>query len=244
MRGTNQARTLLALCACMIGAMAPGASVPSSLCGAVPADTSAEAIVGAYVEAIGGVDAVKAVGVKRMTYRVYMFGRESYVMERTWTRPATMQTGAPGGTTYTLTEGERSWRVGPEGRQELPSQVARSLSIQADIDGPLIDPAEKGVTLSYVGVVRYDLVDLYQVTATFADGVEWEYFFDASTGLLRRSTRPSFMMLNDQIIRGPDTHYFYYDYRAVGGILYPHMWIQSADQHTHLFVVEEMQIRD
>ena len=210
---------------------------------AVAADTSAEAVVAAYIEAIGRVEAVKAVAIKRMTYRVHMFGRESYVMERTWTRPTTMQTGAPGGTTFTLTEGERSWRVSPESRQELPSQVARSLSKQADIDGPLIDPVEKGVTLSYAGVVRYDMVDLHQITATFADGVRWEYFFDASTGLLRRFTQPSFMMLNDQISRGPDAHYFYYDYRAVGGVLYPHMWIQSTDEHTHLFVVEDMQIR-
>jgi hypothetical protein len=117
------------------------------------------------------------------------------------------------------------------------------LSKQADIDGPLVDPVEKGVTLSYAGVVRYDMVDLFRVTATFADGVQWEYFFDARTGLLRRLTQPSFMMMNDQITRGPDAHYFYYDYRAVEGVLYPHMWIQSTDEHTHLFVVEDMEIR-
>lgn len=218
--------------------------MPLSPCRSVKADTSAEDIVARYIEAIGGVDAVKAVASKRMTYRVHMFGRESYIMERTWTRPNRMQTGSPGGTTYILTEGDRSWRVNPEGRQELPSQVARSLAKQADIDGPLIDPAQKGVTLSYAGVVRYDMVDLHQVTATFADGVQWEYFFDASSGLLRRMTQPSFMMLNDQITRGPDAHYFYYDYRAVGGVLYPHLWVQSTDEHTHLFVVEDMQIRE
>ena len=218
-------------------------SVSSLPHGGASADTSAEGVVAAYVAAIGGVDAVRAVAMRRMTYRVHVFGRDSYVMERTWTRPATMQTGDPRGTTYTLTEGERSWRVTGEGRRELPSQLARSLSRQADIDGPLIDPVEKGVTLSYVGIVRYDMVDLHQITATFADGVQWEYFFDAGTGLLRRFTQPSFMMLNNEITRGPDAHYFYYDYRAVGGVLYPHMWIQSTDSHTHLFVVEDMQVR-
>ncbi|UCG88125.1 MAG: hypothetical protein JSW71_06165, partial [Gemmatimonadota bacterium] len=218
--------------------------LPTSPHSSVKADTSAEEIVAAYIEAIGGVDALKAVAGKRMTYRVHMFGREPYLMERTWTRPNSMQTGSPGATAYTLTEGERSWRVTPEGRQELPSLVAQSLARQADIDGPLVDPADKGVTLSYSGVVRYDMADLHQVTATFSDGVQWQYFFDASTGLLRRMTQPSFMMLNDQISRGPDAHYFYYDYRAVGGVLYPHLWIQSTDDHTHLFVVEDMQIRE
>jgi len=233
--------TTLTAWSCLVAA---SLCMPSTPHGAVAADTSAEAVVAAHIAAIGGVDAVKAVTIKRMTYRVHMFGRESYIMERTWTRPATMQTGGPEGTTYTLTEAERSWRVSPQGRQELPSQVASSLSKQADIDGPLVDPAEKGVTLSYAGVVRYDMVDLHQVTATFADGVQWEYFFDASTGLLRRFTQPSFMMLNDQITRGPDAQFFYYDYRTVAGVLYPYMWIQSSDEHTHLFVVEDMQIRE
>ena len=218
--------------------------MPSSAYRSVQSDTSAEDIVAAYIEAIGGVDAVKAIAGKRMTYRVHMFGRVSYLMERIWKRPNSMQTGRPEATTYTLTEGGRSWRVGSEGRRELPSLVARSMGRKADIDGPLIDPAEKGVTLTYSGVVRYDMVELHQVTATFSDGVQWEYSFDASTALLRRMTQPSFMMLNDQITRGPDAHYFYYDYRAVGGVLYSHLWVQSTDDHTHLFVVEDMQIRD
>lgn len=206
-------------------------------------DTSAEEIVATYIKAIGGIDVVKAVAGKKMTYLVHMFGSEAYFMERTWSRPDSMKTGRPGATTYTLTVGERSWRVTPEGRRELPSLIARSLSRQADIDGPLIDRERKGVTLSYSGIIHYDMVDLHQVTATFSDGVQWEYYFDASTGLLRRMTQPSFMMQNDQITRGSDAHYFYYDYHAIGGVLYPHLWIQSTDNHTHLFVVEEIEIQ-
>ena len=79
--------------------------------------------------------------------------------------------------------------------------------------------------------------------AGVTDSCAW-YFFDASTGLLRRMTQPSFMMLNDQITRGPDAHYFYYDYRSVAGVQYPHLWIQATDDHTHLFVAEDMQIRE
>ncbi len=210
----------------------------------VQAETSAEEVVAKYLEAIGGADAVRAVVSKRITYWVHMFGRDAYLMERTWTRPGSMRTGRPGATTYTVTEGERSWRVSPEGRRELPAVVAGSMSKLADIDGPLVDPVEKGVTLTYSGVVRYDMTDLHQVTVTFADGVQWEFFFDTSTGLLRRMTHPSFRMLNDQISRGPDAHIYYYDYRSVGPVLYPHLWIQSTEDHTHLFVVEGIQLRE
>ena len=116
------------------------------------------------------------------------------------------------------------------------------MSRLADIDGPLLDPVEKGVTLAYSGVVRYDMADLEQITVTFADGVPWEYLFDFSTGLLRKTTRPSFRILNDQISRGPDTHTYYYDYRPAGPVLYPRYWIESTEDSTHLFVVEDIQL--
>jgi hypothetical protein len=173
-----------------------------------------------------------------------MFGNEAFLMERSWTRPNSMKTGRPGGSTYTLTEGERTWRITPEGRQELPPLIAQSLGRQADIDGPLIDHEQKGVTLLYSGTVQYDMVDLHQITATFLDGVQWEFYFDAVTGLLRRMTQPSFYMQNNQIRKGADAHYFYYDYKVVGGVLYPHLWIQSTDNHTHVFVVEVIEIQE
>lgn len=207
------------------------------------AQASAEEVVAKYLQAIGGVDAIQAIISKRITYKVHMFGRDAYLMEKHWTRSISMLSGPPGATTYTLTEGNRSWRVKPEGRQELPAGVAGSLSKLADIDGPLINSAEKGVTLSYSGLVHYDMTDLHQVTATFSDDVKWEFFFDTSTGLLRRMTQPSFFMLNDQIIKGPDVHYYYYDYQSVESVLYPYFWIQSTEDHMHLFVVEEIQIQ-
>jgi hypothetical protein len=207
------------------------------------ADSSAEEIVARYLDAIGGADAVKAVASRRITYWVHMFGSDPYLMERSWTRSGSMRSGRPGATTYTLTEGERSWRVSPEDRRELPAVVAGSMSKLADIDGPLVDPTEKGVTLAYSGLVHYDMTDLHQVTATFADGVQWQFSFDVRTGLLRKMTQPSFRLLNDQVSRGPDAHHHYYDYRAVGSVVYPHHWIQTTDEHTHLFVVEDIAVR-
>jgi hypothetical protein len=203
--------------------------------------TTAETVVAAYLEAIGGVDAVRAVESRRMTYWVHMFGRDAYLMEQVWTRPNSLRMGPPGADEYTLVEGEKAWRVGPEGRQELPANAAASLGRLADIDGPLVNPAEKNITLAYSGVVQYDMSELHQVTVTFGDGTQWEYFFDSRTGLLRKVTKPSYYMLNGETSRGPDTNTYYYDYRPVGSVLYPHYWIQATESHTHLFVVEEIE---
>ena len=143
-----------------------------------------------------------------------------------------------------LTEGEKSWRVSPDGRQELPEGAAVSLSRKADIDGPLVDAVNKNITLEYVGVVRFDMSELHHVKLTFEDDVQWELFFDSRTGLLRKETRPSYYMMNGKTTRGPDAHTFYYDYRPVGAVSYPHYWIQSTESHTHLFVVEDLEINE
>ncbi len=210
----------------------------------VQTETKAEEVVARYLEAIGGADTAKAVLAKRMAYWVHMFGRDTYLMERSWTRPSSMRSGRRGESTFTLTEGNRSWRVSPEGRRELPEVVAHSLGRLADIEGPLVDPADKGVALVYSGVVRYDMADLHQITATFPAGVQWEFFFDAATDLLRKTKLPSFRILNGEFSRGPDVNVYYYDYRPVGGMLYPHLWIQSTEDYTHLFVVEEIELQE
>ena len=147
----------------------------------------AEEVVATYLDAIGGSDTIKAIESKRMTYWVHMFGRDAYIMERLWTRPNTMRSGRPGATAYTVMEGEKSWRVGPEGRKALPEGVAGSLSKIADIDGPLVDAAKKNIKLAYSGIVRFDMAELHHLTLTFSDSVQWEFFFDSRTGLLQRA---------------------------------------------------------
>jgi len=209
----------------------------------VAADTTAAEIVAAYFEAIGGIEAIKAIEERRMRYTVFLFGREPYQMEQIWTRPNRLQMGEPGDPSYLLTVGEESWQVTSEGRDQLPASAAESLRWMADIDGPLVDSFEKGVTLEYTGVVPFDMVGLRRVTATFPSGHQWEYLFDPTTGLLRKLIKPSYFLVNDQITRGPDSHLLYYDYHSIAGVLYPRYWIQAADDHVHLFVADEIEIR-
>ena len=71
------------------------------------------------------------------------------------------------------------------------------------------------------------------------DQREWDLYFDARSGLLRKAKQPSFYMLNNEIRRGSDIWTYYYDYRQVDGIKIAHLWIQVADDHVHSFVVEE-----
>lgn len=205
-------------------------------------NTSVKEIVDKYLESIGGIKAVKAINSKQITYKVHMFARKPYLMERYWDRSGKMRTGPPGAETYTLTEGDHSWRISPGKRHELPSGLSASLSKLADIDGPLIDSDKKGVSLVYSGKVHYDMTELHQITVTFPDGTQWQYFFDTRTGLLRKMIQPSFYMVNNEIKKGADVHFYYYDYRPAGSVLFPYCSIQISENHTHLFVVQDIQL--
>jgi hypothetical protein len=193
-----------------------------------------------YLKAIGGVDALKGIHKKTIRYRVHMFGRDGYVMERSWQRPGRMRTGAPGAPVHSETDGAKSWRVTADGRMEMPAAVSANFGKLADMDGPLVDSAKKGISLEYLGIERFDMSELHRLKVTFKDSVEWELFIDSRTGLLRKAKRPSFVMLNNEISRGPDTWTFYYDYRTVDGIRISHLWVQVAEDHTHAFVIEDI----
>jgi hypothetical protein len=208
------------------------------------AEITAEKIIDKYIEAIGGIDAIKAIDSRRVLYCVHMMGRPVYEMERTWKRPDRMRTGPPGGPHYTMVEAGKAWRVGPDGRMDLPPSAAASMSKMADIDGPFIDSVKKGITLTFAGKTSYDMTDLYQINVTFRDGEQWSFFFDATTGLLRKKIQPSYFVLNGKITRGADSHIYYYDYRTVGSVKYPHYWIQVGEAHTHLFVVKEIRLNE
>ena len=204
------------------------------------AEVTANEVVAKYLQAIGGIEALKKIKTKNISYRVHMFGRENYLMEQQWKRPDTMRQGPPGGAMYTLIEGAKSWRVTPDGRQEMPAAISASMVKKSYIDDPLVDYEKKGISVEYMGSERYDMAELHHLKLTFKDGVEWGLFFDARTGLLRKMKKPSFLMMNNEISRGPDAWTYFYDYRPVGDLNIAHLWLQDSDDHVHAFVVEEV----
>ncbi len=203
-------------------------------------DITAAEVAATYVKAIGGVEALKNVETKKILYRVHMFGRDAYLMERQWKRPGIMRQGPPEGSMYTLTERDKSWRVAPDGRREMPAMVSANFAKMADIDGPLVDHEKKGTSLEYIGIEQYDMSELHHLKLIFKDGVEWELYFDARTGFLRKMKQPTFFMINNEISPGPDAWTFYYDYRSVENIKMPHLWLQVSEDHVHAFVIEEV----
>ena len=134
------------------------------------------------------------------------------------------------------------WRVLGENRQEIKGPIVNSFKKNADLDGPFIDSAKKGISLEHVGKKRFEFSQLHQVEVTFKDGEKRQYYFDNETRLPVIMKKPSFLMINNKIKPGPTSIYYFFDYREVNGIKFPHLWVQTdQDQnHLHVFLVEKI----
>jgi hypothetical protein len=114
-------------------------------------------------------------------------------------------------------DGKTGWQVSPFGGRkdaELLSQDdLKSLVVDADIDGPLVDYKEKGHKAELVGHDSVEGTDCYKVKLTLKNGDLRYYFLDADSFL-------EIKMENQSNIRGAVqfTENFYGDYEQVDGL--------------------------
>jgi hypothetical protein len=198
---------------------------------------TAEEVIARHVEAVGGRDAILAVKTLRFTGRqmgedrtLYRHYKQPNLIRSTWSLK---------GERYTLSDGEKVWSVTPEGRQELDAWWAISFS-HSRIDGNFIDYKKRGIQYEYIGLAGFetDRKIYYHLRRTFPDGFIEELYFEVETGLLRGLWRTSSPRKDDPI--------FYYDYRKVGGIRIPHMWVGVFDKASppHVLVIDEIIINE
>lgn len=114
-------------------------------------------------------------------------------------------------------DGKTGWQVSPFGGRkdaELLSQDdLKSLVVDADIDGPLVEYKEKGHKAELVGHDSVEGTDCYKVKLTLKNGDLRYYFLDADSFL-------EIKMENQSNIRGAVqfTENFYGDYEQVDGL--------------------------
>lgn len=138
-----------------------------------------------YYEAIGGADAWQAVQSMRVT--------GSMGMGQGMEMPFTMTLKRPGKIRQEFTvqgmqgimagDGETYWMhmpfMGRTDPEPMPEDQIKSISRQADIEGPLINADEKGITLELVGKEDLEGTEVYHITVTREDGDVEHHFLDA-----------------------------------------------------------------
>ena len=117
-------------------------------------------------------------------------------------------------------DGKTGWQISPFGGRKDPELLSqddlKSLVVDADIDGPLVDYKEKGHKAELVGHDSMEGTDCFKIKLSMKNGDVRYYYLDAD----------SFLELKVEIqtmIRGAlqENELYYGDYEQVNGIFYP-----------------------
>jgi hypothetical protein len=117
-------------------------------------------------------------------------------------------------------DGKTGWQISPFGGRKDPELLSqddlKSLVVDADIDGPLVDYKEKGHKAELVGHDSMEGTDCFKIKLSMKNGDVRYYYLDAD----------SFLELKVEIqttIRGAlqESELYYGDYEQVNGIYYP-----------------------
>ncbi|HYA63238.1 MAG TPA: hypothetical protein VED66_08535 [Candidatus Sulfotelmatobacter sp.] len=185
---------------------------------------TADELVGKNLQARGGVEKIKAVQTYRSVGRLTGGGRRAVVATVTLERmrPNLLRSGftLQAMTRVRAYDGSTGWQIQPfRGNKEpqlMGEDDARDLSIDADIDGPLLDYKEKGNTVEYLGHDVVDGDDALRLKVTLKDGDIIYYYLDPDTYLeIRKETQ--------QFIRGAvkENVIDLGSYKPVAGVMYP-----------------------
>ena len=105
-------------------------------------------------------------------------------------------------------DGKTGWQISPFGGRKDPELLsqddAKSLVVDADIDGPLVDYKEKGHKAELVGHDSMEGTDCFKIKLSMKNGDVRYYYLDA-----------------DSFLELKESELYYGDYEQVNGIYYP-----------------------
>jgi len=117
-------------------------------------------------------------------------------------------------------DGKTGWQISPFGGRKDPDLLsqddAKSLIVDGDIDGPLVDYKEKGHKAELVGHDSMEGTDCFKIKLSMKNGDTRYYYLDTD----------SYLELKIEVqttIRGAlqESEMYYGDYEQVNGIYYP-----------------------
>jgi len=185
---------------------------------------TAEELVAKNLQARGGIDKIKAVQTYHETGSFSTTGGFAItaVTSLDRMRPNLMRqsTTLQSMTQVLAYDGSTGWQVQPfQGRKDpelMGEDDLRDLTIDADIDGPLVEYKAKGNTVEYLGHDIVDGDDALRLKVTLKDGDIIYYYLDPDTYLEIRKERQEF-------IRGSvkESVTDLGSYKPVAGVMYP-----------------------
>jgi len=189
----------------------------------IAADDSLKEVLSSHYEAIGGVDAWKAVESCRLNGRMVMpMGREAPFVT-TFVRPMKthLEFTLQGMTATQVFDGEVAWAImpfmGSTEPQIMPDEQANLMREQADFDGPLIDWEAKGHQVELIGREDLEGTEAYHLEVILESGDVRDFYLDVQSYLLVRLEAKTEIQGAEM-----EVETLFSDYREVGDLVMAH----------------------
>jgi outer membrane lipoprotein-sorting protein len=178
-------------------------------------------VIARNIQARGGLEKIKAIHTLRNTSKL-SFGsfRATYLQENKRPDKVREEFALQGLAQVLVYDGKIAWQISPfEGRKDpqlMTAEDAKSLIVDSDIEGPLVDYQAKGHKAELLGHDSVEGTDCFKVRLAMKNGDVRYYYLDAD----------SFLELKLEVqttIRGTlqETEQYFGDYEKVDGVYYP-----------------------
>ena len=203
-------------------------------------------LVAKNLEAKGGLDKIKAVKTRRMTGRAEQSDQPPLTVVVENARPDEIRRDitVAGMTVVRAYDGRAGWMIQPFSGRKDPQLMGeddlRDLTLDADIDGPLVDYKAKGNTVEYMGHDTVDGDDALRLKVTLNNGDILYYDLDPDTYLEIRRESQEFIRgsVKEQVTE-------YGSYKAVEGVMYPFsmaIWPKSDPTQARTVTIDKVEV--
>jgi len=189
-------------------------------------DITVDQILATYFENTGGVDNWKALTSTRMEGKMVQMGMEfPGVVTSAAPNKQRVDVNVQGQEIIQAYDGKDAWWINPftgsTDAQPMPPEMAESMTKEV-FESVLIDYAEKGHAVTYLGHQEVDGTDCYEVKVVKKDGDEQFYYFETENVV------PIMMktIASSGPAKGQATETFMSDYEEVNGLVIP-MYIDT-----------------
>ena len=143
----------------------------------------ADELIKKNIEATGGLEKIKSVKSVKYTGKFLTQGMEfPFTMIQKRREKMRIEAEIMGSTMVQVFDGEKGWGINPmtgsSDPQPMSGMEEKSFKLQADMDGPLIDYADKGYTVEYLGEEDVEGTPAYKLKVDTNNGIVMNIFFD------------------------------------------------------------------
>jgi outer membrane lipoprotein-sorting protein len=135
-------------------------------------------------------------------------------------------------------DGSNGWVTSFLGGDALPASEdeLKSMRVDADFDGPLIDYRDKGDTIEFVGKENVNGTAAYKLKVTLNDGNIEYFYLDAATGLELKQTRTV-----KQQGQNVEVTTSFENYKQINGLTFPFSIKQTKGNAQEQITIEKVE---